>query len=243
VFGPSVNGIGSAGSQAPARQASPGDPVSRGVDVGYRVIDEYMRQGQAFAKTIWPAGASGAAGPPDPQKMMERMFQYASDLASVWLEYAQVTMGQVPAASPFGAPGRAPGATKVGGFDIGSKPAPTTGSGAQGVQKEPIERVPAETASVSVDIVFRGRAEVTVDLKPGSSKAALAVHDLRERNPQLPRIAGVAIEGHAAENRVVVRLNLPDDQPPGTYAGLIVDDVTNLPMGTLSVRVLEKADA
>src|ERR1700691_5129885 len=64
VFGPSVNGIGSAGGQAPARQASPGDPVSRGVDVGYRVIDEYMRQGQAFAKTIWPAGASGAAGPP-----------------------------------------------------------------------------------------------------------------------------------------------------------------------------------
>jgi hypothetical protein len=82
-----------------------------------------------------------------------------------------------------------------------------------------------------------------VELKPGATKASLSVHDLRAGDHRLPRILGVTVEGQASENRVVVRLKLADDQSPGTYAGLIVDNDSNLPMGMLSVRVLGEAEA
>jgi len=248
VFGPPIAGAPSTASQATG-EAPSGDAVSRGVDLGYRVIEEYMRQGQAFAKSVWPAAAGDSPAPRDPQRLMEKVYQYASDLASVWLEYAQTTMGQMPLSPPmpFAPPStsraRASEAPPVGGFDIGSHSESKPDQNARAAQVEARERHSLETPSVSVDILSKGRAEVTVELKPGSPKAELAVHDLRAGNAKLPRISGVTVQGHASENRVLVRLKLPDDQPAGTYSGLIVDNKSNLPMGMLSVRVLGRADA
>jgi hypothetical protein len=241
VFGPPTSGPNSAGKQGGT--PSPVDPVSRGVDLGYRVIDEYMRQGQAFAKNLWPGTAPGGIVPPDPQKLMERMYQYASDLAAVWLEYAQATMGQMPFSPPGASRPRAPDTPHVGGFDIGSAQRPKPDANAKDAEGARAPRASPEAPSVSVDIISTRRAEVTVDLKPGSAAAALSAHDLRAGDPQLPRISGVIVEGQAAQNRVTVRLRLPDDLPAGTYVGLIVDNETNLPMGMLSVRVPGQADA
>jgi hypothetical protein len=174
--------------------------------------------------------------------MIERMFQYASDLASLWLDYTKATMGQTPFTPP--AAGRPPpsAAQHVGPFDLGGDAETQPSRVAQGVKKGSSQSV-SEAPSVSVDILSKGRAEVTVDLKPGSAKGALHVHDLRASSPRMPRISGVTVEGYALENRVVVRLKLPDDQPAGTYTGVIVEDETNLPMGTVSVRVVGQADA
>jgi hypothetical protein len=239
MFGPPINRVVPAGSQ-PGDAAPPVNSVSRGVDVGYRVIEEYMRQGQTIAKSLWPAAASGSPNPPDPQRMMERMFEYASDLASLWLEYAQVTMGQLPNAPPVKPPVRPSDAPHVGGFDIG--PNRQTASGRdRGVAQPSAARASPEAPSVSVDIVSKTRAEVSVELKPGAAKGELSVHDLRAGDARLPHITGVVVEGRPNENRVVVRLTLPDDHPVGVYSGLIVDHQSNLPMGMLSVRVLGPA--
>jgi hypothetical protein len=43
--------------------------------------------------------------------------------------------------------------------------------------------------------------------------------------------------GFDAEGAVNVRLCIPQGQPPGHYAGLVVDRDTGDPLGTLSVRV------
>jgi hypothetical protein len=203
------------------------------------VIDEYMRQGQVFAKNLWPA-AGGAPVTPDPQRLIERMGQYASDFASVWLEYTQATMGQVPFAPASGAGPHVHGSGHVGGVDVGTHSRAEPPRQPRPAAKAATEPAAAEAPSVSVDIVSKGRAEVTVELKPGSSKASLAAHDLRARDPQLPRLSGVLVEGHASENRVAIRLSVPEDQPEGTYSGLIVDNESNLPMGMLSVSVLRR---
>ncbi|APR81142.1 Hypothetical protein A7982_06489 [Minicystis rosea] len=54
--------------RGPPFQGSPQDPVSRGVEAGYRVIDEYLRQGQAVARAVWspfiPGFSAGANVPP-----------------------------------------------------------------------------------------------------------------------------------------------------------------------------------
>jgi hypothetical protein len=221
-----------------------GDTVSRGVDVGYQVINEYMRQGEAFARAAWwqrPSGGPAESRPgPDPQRLTERMFQYASDLASTWLEYVQATLGQGPLATPRSPiPAASPQTTTdVGGFDI-DREEPRSSKPAAAAKSETDHTTVPSVPAVSIEITSNRRTEITVDLKPGSAEATLSVHDLRAKDPALPRISGVKIETNPTENRVTVRIEVPDDRSPATYTGLVVDEVSNLPKGTLSVRLYE----
>ncbi len=231
LFGPPRNGAPP--RAADAAGASPGkDGVSRGVDLGYRVIDEYMRQGQSLARTMWSPRLAQETLGSDPQQLAGRMYQYASDLAGAWLEYMQAMMAQVPASPP-----PQPGAHAVGGFGLG-----TNGKTPEAKPPPPPAeaRVEAPTApSVSVQVSSRRRTEVTVDLKPGSLDALLSVYDLRARDSALPRISGVAADVSKADHRVTLRIEVPDGQPPGVYTGVIVDEASNLARGTLMVRVFE----
>ena len=82
------------------------NPIARGVELGYRVMDEYVKQGARVAGLRGGGGAraSEAGGAVLPQ-LTERMFQYASDFASVWLEAMGVMMRN------GGGPGAANGAS------------------------------------------------------------------------------------------------------------------------------------
>ena len=39
------------------------------------------------------------------------------------------------------------------------------------------------------------------------------------------------------DGSVRIRIRIPEDQPPGTYSGLIVEERANRPVGTVTVRV------
>jgi hypothetical protein len=264
---------------APARSTPPGagrdspraaaaDPVSRGVEAGYRVIDEYMRQGQSVARTMWgpfmPGGAAqgpwspwagwageapqgpgprpgapfpgapfpGAPSPDEVQQRMGTMMRYATDLAMMWMDF--LGMGGMAGYGPRPPSGPAPGAVDVGPFSAGGEPHahPEPPRAHQGREApEP------EQTIISVEIASSRRTEVSVDLRPRSAGLPLKVHDLRSTEPDHPRLGGVGIQGLAAEDRVIVRIEVPDELPPGVYSGLILDELSSLPRGTLSVRV------
>jgi hypothetical protein len=223
--------------------ASPLDTISRAVEGAYGVIEDYMRQGQGFARTTESQRESTGPSAPDPRRLTERMFQSASDLAALWLDYAQATLDRRATSAPSGGTGPSgPAAPHVGGFDIGGTPA---GPSAPSAPSAPASRVEAtrspalDVPSISIDIVSKRRAEVTVELKPGALGAALAAHDLRSGYPGLTRISGVTAEPKPSENRIAIGIEVPDVLPAGIYSGLIVDTVTNLPQGTLSVRVFD----
>ncbi len=59
VFGSPQNRGASGGAPGIGAPPSPADAVFRGVDMGYRVIEQYMRQGQAFARAGWPPRVPG----------------------------------------------------------------------------------------------------------------------------------------------------------------------------------------
>ena len=242
-----------------------------GVDLGYRVIEEYMQQGQAFARAVFPTGAP--AGLPDPRKLNERIFKYASDLAAAWLEYVQTLSGSGAMGWPTpGTPDTATAAAhggnafdsarraptgQLGPFDM---PGPTNGHAstpANGHAKPPPPTAPAADApareaaahgdareaayppfALAIDLASKKRAEVTLDLKPGAP-TALSAHELRAADPNLPRIGPVVIEMQPDQQRVVVRICVPDTQPAAIYNALILDDATNLPRGTLTVRITD----
>jgi hypothetical protein len=231
LFGPPRNGAPPRGTSAASGTGSGADGVSRGVDLGYRVIEEYMRQGQSFARSVWsPRFAQEALGA-DPQQLAGRMYQYASDFAGAWLEYLQAMMAQVPSA-PIPQPGG-----HVAGFGLGDNGAATVAAPPAARPETTADAATAPTASVQ--IASRRRTEVTADLKPGPLDGTLSVFDLRARDASLPRISGVAADVSKTEHRITLRIEVPDDQPAGIYTGLIVDDATNLPRGTLTVRVFE----
>ena len=80
--------------------------------------------------------------------------------------------------------------------------------------------------------------EVSVVLRPRPLDRTFRVLGLDGSEPELPRIQGVIVEAVPEEERVVIRLRVPQAQPPGTYGGILLDERTGLPRGTLYVRVL-----
>jgi hypothetical protein len=233
------------------RGAWPGaDGVGRGVSLGYQVIDDYIRQGQEFARAM-SSGAGGPGGAPfapfgdmsDPQSMGGRLIQIAAEFANVWMDLVQ-TAGRGAGQRPEPRPG-------VPGFDINPAPpaaeppaAPaTTASRAApapaAATADDARGTTAARAPVTLQVEAKRPVQIAIDVKPGPQGAGLVAHALRAIDPALPRIDGVGIERLDGEDGLLVRLRVPDDQPPGVYSGIIVDDKTNLPRGTLSVRVLE----
>ncbi len=76
-----------------------------------------------------------------------------------------------------------------------------------------------------------------LDLRPAAGEAALEVTDLRAKDPTAAPLTGVTVAAAADPPRTIARVSVPHGQPPGLYTGLVLDAATNLPCGTLAVRV------
>jgi hypothetical protein len=231
-----------AASKPTAETAATG--VARGVNAGYRVIEDYLRQGQEFARALWPGTAGGGGGTPsEPMNMTERLVRSASDLAGLFSEFLQTFsipgMLPPPGSQPipdFGIAEAGAAKTKHDSAQHSGKAAPRpTGAATAPVAPEQNERV-----TVSIDVASRQRTEITVDLKAGPWTRTLQVHDLRSgtADAAIARLTGITAVSRPDERRVVIAIRVPPRQAAGTYSGVIVDAKSNLPCGTLSVRVL-----
>lgn len=245
LFGESGAGVPRPAEPAPGDASSPngaprgGDPIARGVDLGYRVIDAYMREGQKAARRMWGPFTGAPSATPDVQQRLTSMFRQTADLAAMWFDLTSamgipgLVNGATPAAGSVVAGPFKSGEAASGGAaqDAPSRvaPSPEAPSAARGGGEEP--------AMVAIDIASRKPASVSIDLRPQSPGTTLRVHDLRDIDPDKPRLQGAKVE--VTDEGVRVRVRVPDDFPPGTYAGVILDERTSLPRGVLSVRVSE----
>jgi hypothetical protein len=224
--GPSADGGSAAGNAATAgtEPASFNDVVARSVDLGYRVVDEYIRQGQKAAQRLNERsyGAQTMAG--DVQDLAMRMTQYASDFAAVWLQLVQLAAtGNGP---PSGSP---PG----DGIERGpSTDAPPSSS-------ERSEVSPPATTRVCIEVHATQPTEVAVDIRPDAATRPLIVHALRAVNPDTPRLDEVSFEPGSDDSPARLRIRVPTGQVAGTYSGLMIDEATSRPVGTVSVTITE----
>jgi hypothetical protein len=219
--------------QAKGASAPSGDPVSRGVELGYRVIEEYLRQGQNVARAMGVPSFGAAPADEGAQNRMGAMLRSFTDFASLWMDM----MGRMGAgAGGAAAPGFTPASGTAGPFPAGGGPEATEAPKAVAPepQAEPQGMAPM---GLTLDIQSARRVEVSVDLRPRSLGLPLVVHDLRAPEPDKPRLTGVTIEGLPDEEWVCLRLRVPEEHPPGIYSGLILDERTSLPRGTLTVRI------
>lgn len=192
---------------AEERDTGGGDPITESVRAGYRIVEQYLEQSRSAAAGMAPRSTSAANVLGD---LTSRMVRTTADLFEVWFQMLDATGATRPQAAQA-APGQAPAPPANGHVFAG--------------------------ASVQVRVDSSRPASVAVDLGPRAIGAALAAHDLRSEDETLPRIRGVVVEPCADGAAFSVVVAIPDDQPDGTYNGMIVDSATSSPVGTISVRV------
>ncbi len=215
LLGAPARGDGGANPEAgPAGESRPGlgDVISRSVELGYRVVDEYVRQGQRAARILGQGGARPELWTGDARDLSQRMAQYASELVGAWFELLERGNRTPAAAPPASAPAVAPAA-------------PVTGGAA----------VPGTRLRVAIESTRP--AEIRVDLVPGAADADLLVHALRACDAWKPRIEDVAFRVDVPGEPPVLHVRIPAHHPPGTYEGLIIDAKTNRPAGVVRVSL------
>jgi hypothetical protein len=229
-----------ASPEAPPEPAPNPPPVapalSDTVELGYRVIDEYLKQGQqvaqAFNPTAWAGRGAGSAD--DLQQMGQRVMQYGWDFAGLWFEMWSRMAGNASAWMPIpgmpGMPGmpRPPGAEQKTGAAPVTNGATHNGAAAVGAN--------GEGERVVVSVACERPTSTAVELRSGPP-SELVVHALRAEDHEGPPIRDVRVERQPGDGTVMVKVTVSASQAPGTYNGLIIDSKTNLPRGTLSVRV------
>jgi hypothetical protein len=199
------------GAPGPAPSDEPSEAVSSAVDLGYRVVNEYIRQGEdAARRAADPLRAAPFAN--DVRDLSARMFQYASDFAGAWFEMLGLTSTGEASRTPF----------PFAGFAAPRAPAEPPAP-----QPEPAA-APART-QVAVEVCSARPAIVTVDLRPGAAERPLVVHELRAPSPDLPRLSDVAFVAGR------FRVRVPDGHPAGVYSGAVIDLETSVPAGTVCV--------
>lgn len=223
-----------ADSDAAAPRAEPrvegmGDVVSRSVDLGYRVIDEYIRQGQKAAQRLNERTYGTQAMASDLQDLGMRMTQYASDFAAVWLEFVQL------AAKNGGPVAAATAETPVQTPDAATEHSSTSALETPARADAPA----ADTTRVRIEVMATQPTEVSLDIRPSAANCRLLVHALRAVDPDKPRLTEVSFEAGADDEPPRLRIRVPAGQPAGVYSGLIIDEQTSRPAGTVSVRIGE----
>jgi hypothetical protein len=197
------------------------DVISRSVDIGYRVVDDYIRQGQRAAERMSRRAYGPETFTSDAQELSARMMKYTSDLFATWFEFMEVMI----------AGGAARAVTTAGAV-------PPPPSRAAPVGPAAPSAVAADHARVKVEIASPWPTEVSLDLRPATAGGSLVVHALRAVDPEKPRIDDVVLTPASADEPATLRIRIPVIQPAGVYNGLILDERTSRPAGTLSVRVI-----
>ena len=106
--------------------------------------------------------------------------------------------------------------------------------------KDPAPSAPAEVGEpvrLKIVVVSPYPTEVLFDLRPVATNRRIVAQPLRAVDPSKPRLSEVTIEESGADEPVTLRIRVPVGHPGGVYNGLIIDEETNRPLGTVSLRV------
>jgi len=206
-----------------------GAALSDTVELGYRVLDDYLRQGRQVAQSFGASGWNGGAAVPsagsseEMQQMAQRVMQYGWDFAGLWFEMwnraGGLNAGQMPM-PPGWAPPR-PAEPR--------EPRPAADSAEP---RAPAAQTESQTVSVSVDSALP--TTTSVEVRPGPL-GDLVVHALRADGHEAPPISDVTLE--RTDDGPLIRVVIGPAQPVGRYRAAIIDATSNLPRGLLTVRV------
>ena len=213
---PTNNTPPNAGAETQSTVGSFDDVVTQGVKLGYKVIEQYITQGQRVAEQISRPFQKGVpeAGTADVVQGMVRVYKYMAD---VWGNALDL-MVRNPAFWSW-----------VGSFSQNSGMHPQDGGPGT---------LNGTGAAFSVEIASARPTEVMLNVEPSPQPYTPFVHALHAPDRKVAPLTSIAFQKSPKSNMPVLLLKIPPKQPSGLYTGVVVDRETNQPRGTLTVRVL-----
>jgi len=190
------------------------DVVARSVELGYQVVDAYIRRGQEAARRVSAGDYRPQDLMTDARELATRMVRSAAELAAAWGDMFDLTTRQGGASAGDASP-RAPDSAQT---DTGTS------------TRDPVAlRMRLEGPRV---------VEAVLELSGVPTTHPLVVPPLRTTTPDGPVLGGVTVAAGVGGVRTIV-LAVPPDHPAGTYAGPVLDDHANCPVGWLTVTVVD----
>ena len=222
---------GPAWASNPAEPGSISEEAQITIENAYRVVDEHLQEGRRAAHSrrdharmsapgAFPAASVNAAGTgftaENIQAMVAESLRFYSTLAPLWTAVLNSIATAATAAS-----------------------APDAGLAAAPLARPP---KPGNTTTmvaepIIVELASTRMTRVTIDLVPNVNPTKLATNGLHSIVPDCPSIKDLTFIVDSHSNRPVVRIRVPDDQPVGSYNGVIVDADSGDPRGTIALRI------
>lgn len=190
----------------------PAGSISASVAMAYRVVERNIKEGRDAAERLSGAGAP-TLDAPTTKVAANRLLHMTRDLGTAWVDLVTAV---------------------VRDSDVRSLIERIAGNDAQPSQAaRPPEAVVVQRISSRkpVEVSLSPLAESAVVPPPGLA----GLHSLDVTAPPIASVRFLARAGGGLELHIAV----PDQQPSGIYSGAIVDVRSQLPLGTLSVRVFE----
>jgi len=189
-----------------------GSFVADGVRSAYDVIESYLQQGQSVARQLGGLSSLQNSDGAEPGNLQGRWLQLTSELAANWFDLlGLLTETLIPAGAQAEPPAPQPAA---------SSPVPA----------------PAPAIKVAYAITSHQPALVELDFHPGRETRQLVSPGLRSMT-QPDTCIDVAFGNDEAGQRLVVQIAIQPDQPAGLYSGVLLNQATGKPAGSLTLEL------
>lgn len=196
--------------------------VSRAVELGYKVIEEQIQQGQQIAEQL----ASGKVDPTlingNASEVGERVLRFYSDMGALWFEMIESVLRNPSMGEMF------------------SNLMPDSGARMNGAASSGAARVPANgRLNIPVEVISPEPmgARVSVEVHADCDFESMLAQSLCARDADKQPITDVRFIPPGDGWPPSIRVTIPAGQAPGTYSGLILSAITDEPVGTICVQI------
>ena len=204
-----ADGLKTESGQETPRPTSADSPPVRGVESAYGVIERHISAGRRRAEQFNKQPYNTSTVTDSLQQLVERMLRYQTELIPLCVE----VLGNALKFNRTGFPG-AP--------DFGPPPSPNRGSN--------------HGYSVALEIESTQPVQVSVDLRECRAEPPVVL-GLRSVDPAQLALTDINFVPAQSDDRLKLRMRIPDGHPCGTYSGVLVERASGAICGTLSVRV------
>jgi len=197
--------------------------ISRAVELGYKVIEDQIRQGQKIAEQFASGGLDKSLANGDPAEIGERVLRFYSDIGALWFEMVESLMRNPALGDLYKNIGG-----KLNGHDQGAATANGANAArANGKAALPVEIISSEATS----------ARVSVDLNAQCDATSLRACPLVATDSGKPPVCEVEITEPVDGWPGTLRITIPAGQPAGNYSGVLLNAVTDEPAGTVCLHI------
>jgi hypothetical protein len=206
---------GFTGSTTSNNVVSDGQENSRdeGVGLAYRVIEKHINDGKKNAGLFNGQPYNIRPITDGFQELLEKTLRYQSELLPLWLEALSSAVRFEPGRVTY--PGASAGRSE-------SKDAQTNG-----------------TKAISIEMSSTRPVQVSIDLRENSEMLPLITLGLRAVDEHKPPLNDITFVPDGTRGAIKLKISIPDNHPPDTYSGVIVNRSTGEMLGTLSVRIAQ----